>query len=107
MISKGSSVGSYAGTKNLTLERDERFPIRCTVQHYNVTDSAKVTEHAIREMKEVIEKTYITAVASGSLVCSDSDRHTEPVMAASAAAAAVPLEPVPFVASSDPIAKFL
>lgn len=96
VLSRGQYINKFTGTNNLTLERDERFPIRCTVQYYNVTDSAEVTEIQIKEISETIANTYKTATATGSLVLNNtSDRPTEPVIMSQ------------FIASSNPLVKFL
>ena len=96
VLSRGQYINKFTGTNNLTLERDEQFPIRCTVQYYNVTDSAEVTEIQIKEISETIANTYKTATATGSLVLNNtSDRPTEPVIMSQ------------FIASSNPLVKFL
>jgi hypothetical protein len=99
VLSRGELMGKFTGTKNLTLERDSRFPIRCTVQYYNVTDSAEITEAQIKEISETVSNTYKSATATGSLVLNKtSDRPTEPVLTK---------QTDPLVASSTPLVKFL
>ena len=55
VIKKGTKVGTYDGTRELTLERDDRFPIRCTVQYYNVTDVKEITETQMSEIAKMIK----------------------------------------------------
>jgi hypothetical protein len=97
VLSKGRSMGKHTGTNGLTLERDYRFPIRCTVQYYNVTDIAQVTEDQVKEIASTIDNTYKTAQATGSLVLGTTDRKTEPVLSPS----------VPFTATATPLVGFL
>ncbi len=99
VLSKGRSMGKHTGTNGLTLERDDRFPIRCTVQYYNVTDVAEVTEAQIKEISSTIDNTYKTALATGSLVLNTTERKTEPVFAQS-------VPSVPFTATTQPIVEF-
>jgi hypothetical protein len=77
VLSKGRDMGRFTGTKDLTLERDERFPIRCTVQYYNVTDVATLSEDQVKDLAQLIGKVYESAPATGSLVLSTTDRVTE------------------------------
>ena len=78
VLSKGRDMGAFTGTNGLTLERDDRFPIRCTVQYYNVTDVAIITEPQMKELSDTINTVYSTAPFTGSLVLSESTRVTEP-----------------------------
>lgn len=100
VLAKGRDMGEFTGTNNLTLTRDDRFPIRCTVQYYNVTDSSEISEAQIKDISETITNTYTGALASGSLVVSTTDRKTEPLLMP-------PVPEKPFVATSDPIVAFL
>ena len=77
VLSKGRDMGRFTGTNDLTLERDDRFPIRCTVQYYNVTDVATLSEDQVKDLAQLIGKVYESAPATGSLVLSTSDRVTE------------------------------
>ena len=61
----------YTGTRDLSLERDERFPIRCTIQYYNVTDTADVSETMLADIAG-----RLSADAS-SLVLNTTNRITE------------------------------
>ena len=78
VLSKGREMGRFTGTNSLILFRDPRYPIRCTYQSYNVTDSSTVTEAQIKEISEAINAVYAKSDASGSLVVGGkTDRKTE------------------------------
>lgn len=55
------------------LERDERFPVRCTIQYYNVTDTADISEAMFAEIASLLNH-----VSASSLVLNTTDRLTEP-----------------------------
>ena len=90
VLSLGNSQGPYVGTKgsqgqDLKLERDTDYPIRCTLQMYQVTDSPNIPEAVFKTMSDKIASIYKNAEASGSLVFSDTSvagltRLTEPVL---------------------------
>ncbi len=61
-----------------TLERDPRFPIRCTIQFYQATDTAELPESAYEMFANKIEQVYTTGAATGSLVTQHTLRLTEP-----------------------------
>src|SRR5665648_121651 len=68
MLKAGEGHSEYFGVADYELERDARFPIRCTLQYYKVTDSANIPESTFQEMKEKIHKAMTSGVATGSLV---------------------------------------
>ncbi len=76
-MSKGENKGAFTGTKGLALERNSEYPIRCTVQYYNVTDSPDITHEQLKEIGETVKKLYTGATATGSLVVGKSERVTE------------------------------
>ncbi len=80
IISAGSEQGRFEGTRGLALLRDDRFPIRCTVQYYNVTDVPRISDSQMRELAALINEAYSGALATGSLVTSNSNRETEPAL---------------------------
>ena len=102
VLSKGSNKGAFTGTNNLTLTRNTDFPIRCTVQYYNVTDSPEVTHEQIKEIAKTVTTLYTGAMATGSLVVGTSDRVTETTVPKTS----IPND-VPFVATSTPMASFI
>lgn len=97
VISKGEYVGQFEGTKDLALERDPRYPIRCTVQYYNVTDTQDITPEQIFAIADMVEKPYLGAKAVGTHVFGESNRTTKPDLAKAQ---------VSFSASSVPLVKF-
>lgn len=78
MLRLGREKGKFIGTKDLKLERDERFPIRCTFQYYRLTDENFISEEQVKDIAEQLNKVESKALASGSLVASNSERVTEP-----------------------------
>lgn len=81
MLSLGSKDGKFVGTRDLVLERDDRFPIRCTFQYYRTTDQDQVSEHDVKDIVAQLSQSSKVSVASGSLVLSTGDRKTEPDLA--------------------------
>lgn len=81
VLRAGSTHSEFKGVGDYTLERDEGYPIRCTIQFYKVTDTDDIPEEAFQEMREKIDKVYRTGTAFGSLVVGgDTGRQTESVM---------------------------
>ncbi len=72
------SKGDFIGTNGLALERDFRYPIRCTLQYYWITDSSELNENQIKQISEQLEKFYSHSSNKSSLVMSDTNRPTEP-----------------------------
>ena len=70
MLRAGAVKGDFKGVGQFTLERDERFPVRCTMQFYSLTDSAEIPEATFKEIREKIDKVERTGTAHGSLVVS-------------------------------------
>ncbi len=67
MLSVGATHSVFP-VINRKIERDTRFPIRCTVQKYLVTDSQEITESMWTEISEGINRIYSKSVSIGSLV---------------------------------------
>jgi hypothetical protein len=90
VLSLGDDKGEFTGTRGssgqyLKLERDTDYPIRCTLQFYQVTDSSCISARVFKHMGEKIDNVYRAAEASGSLVfstgpASGATRKTEPVL---------------------------
>lgn len=81
ILKTGKEVGPFKGTKDLKLERDDRYPIRVTVQFYKVTDTSELKESDVKSISEQISKVYSTGCDVGSLVLNDKTaRVTEPVL---------------------------
>jgi hypothetical protein len=78
VIGHGKVEGPYTEIDNLEIERDERFPIRVTVQFYKATSNGVVSESDMQEISSQIEKVYKKAEYVGSLVTQgDTGRPTE------------------------------
>lgn len=78
MLSVGKSHSKFEGIKDFTLERDTRFPIRCTCQFYKTTDEQTIPDEAWTEMKNRIDTIYTKGLAQGSLVTDGkTERKTE------------------------------
>lgn len=80
VIKTSDGFGKFIGTNNKSLERDPKFPIRCTVQYYKITDTTDISDSMIKEISEQINKQYNMASLNdkGSLVTENSNRITEP-----------------------------
>ena len=69
MLEKSTEVkGDYPGTRGLELERDDRFPIRLTVQIYTVTDESNLAPQVMKQIAERLEAVKTQGVNEGSLV---------------------------------------
>ena len=70
--------GPYTEMDGLAIERDERFPIRVTVQFYKATSNGVVSDADLDEIARQIEQVYSEADYVGSLVTEgDTRRPTE------------------------------
>lgn len=78
VIGHGELEGPYTEIANLDIERDEKFPIRVTVQYYKATSNGVVSEEDIKDIRAQIDKTYSQADYVGSLVVEGfTERPTE------------------------------
>jgi len=77
VIRVGKFHSKFHGVTSSTIERDTRFPIRCTIQFYKVTDQEDVPVEEFKEMAQNIDRIYKSTDKSGSLVVENSDRKTE------------------------------
>jgi len=78
VIGHGEIEGPFTEIDGLKIERDERFPIRVTVQFYKATSNGIVSEGDVQEIADQIERVYSEADYVGSLVVGGgSDRPTE------------------------------
>lgn len=73
VIGHGWNEGPFTEVDNLAIERDERFPVRVTVQFYKATATGQPTDGDIRTIKKEIDSVYKFADNVGSLV---TDGHT-------------------------------
>jgi len=79
VIGHGDDEGPYTELDDLTIERDDRFPVRVTVQFYQATSNGAVTTEDIDRMAAQIDAVYAKADYVGSLVVpkpSDKQRPT-------------------------------
>lgn len=68
VVQAGPPEGPWIGLNGRTLRRDERFPIRATVQFYQATSSAAVSAQDVERIARSIQQVYLDADAVGSLV---------------------------------------
>ena len=78
VIGHGKVEGPFTEIAGLDIERDERYPVRVTVQFYKATGNGVVSEADIKEIKSQIQRVYKQADYVGSLVVNgDTKRPTE------------------------------
>jgi hypothetical protein len=84
VIGHGKVEGPYTEIDDLEIERDDRFPIRVTVQFYKATSNGVLSADDARSIAEQIDRVYAEASYVGSLVVEgDTGRPTEPVLSGS------------------------
>lgn len=78
----GEAIGKWPGTNpEIVIQRDPRYPIRCTIQYYRVTDTADIPDITLAEIASQVRHLYDSAPISdkGSLVIETNPaRVTEP-----------------------------
>jgi hypothetical protein len=74
VIGFGADRGPFREMDGRRLVRDERFPIRVTVQFYKATSNGVVSDEDLRSMKAEIDRVYSNADYVGSLVVPDGER---------------------------------
>jgi hypothetical protein len=96
VLRAGTEKGSYTGTKNYVLERDDRYPIRCTLQYYKVTDSGDISDSQMKELSVQLNRIYnsVDDSAKGSLVVNETNRVTETTKTTEVAYKAFPGQPL-------------
>lgn len=78
VISHGRVEGPFTEIDGLSIERDERFPVRVTVQFYKATSNGVVSDEDIAQVRSEIDRVYKNADYVGSLVTEgDTGRPTE------------------------------
>lgn len=78
VIGHGEVEGPFTEIDGLEIERDDRFPIRVTVQFYKATSNGAVSEKDMKEINDQIARVYQEADYVGSLVVDgDTGRPTE------------------------------
>jgi hypothetical protein len=68
VIGHGPVEGPFTEIHDLAIERDERFPVRVTVQFYKATSNGVVTDADVREVRKQIDQVYDQGDYVGSLV---------------------------------------
>lgn len=68
VIGHGDLEGPFTEIDNLSIERDDRFPVRVTVQFYKATSNGVVSEADVRAIKNQIDAIYSLSDSVGSLV---------------------------------------
>jgi hypothetical protein len=80
ILSHGKELGTFDNVTQ-TMERDERFPIRCTIQYYMLTDSPTVSSEMLSEMKNKIDSVYANGDNIGSLVVDETTKRNGTMLA--------------------------
>jgi hypothetical protein len=68
VLGHGEDEGPFTELDGLTIERDDRFPVRVTVQFYQATSNGVVSQDDIDRMAAQVDKVYSKADYVGSLV---------------------------------------
>ncbi len=74
VIGFGADQGVFREMAGRALKRDDRFPIRVTVQFYKATSNGVVSDGDLQSMKAEIDRVYSNADFVGSLVVPNGDR---------------------------------
>ena len=77
VIGHGEVEGPFAEIDGLEIERDDRYPVRVTVQFYKATSNGVVAPEDMAEITGQIQRVYREADYVGSLVLEESHRLTE------------------------------
>ncbi len=76
VIGHGRALGPFVEMGGLRLVRDERFPIRITIQFYRATSNGVVSDADLQDVARQIEAVYRHADFVGSLVVGSQQRPT-------------------------------
>ncbi|MEM9071404.1 MAG: hypothetical protein AAGE52_23055 [Myxococcota bacterium] len=74
VIGHGEALGPFREMGGLRLVRDDRFPVRVTMQFYKATSNGVVSDADIADAHRQIERVYEDGDFVGSLVVPSSDR---------------------------------
>lgn len=74
VIGHGDDMGPFGEMGGLELVRDERFPIRVTVQFYKATSNGAVSDQDLASAASQIDKVYASGDFVGSLVVPEGKR---------------------------------
>ncbi|MGV3617823.1 MAG: hypothetical protein ACO1SV_21065 [Fimbriimonas sp.] len=68
VIGHGDLEGPFTEIDNLAIERDDRFPVRVTVQFYKATSNGVVNAGDMSAIKSEVDRVYAESDSVGSLV---------------------------------------
>jgi len=68
VIGHGPAEGPYRELRGLPIERDDRFPVRVTVQFYKATSNGVVTDRDVADIRAQIDRVYADSNYVSSLV---------------------------------------
>lgn len=74
VLGHGKDLGAVTEGEKLKLERDDRFPVRVTVQFYKATSNGVISDQDLKDAKAAIDKVYAKADFVGSLVVPEGAR---------------------------------
>lgn len=74
VIGHGDALGPFTEMNGLKLERDDRFPVRVTVQFYKATSNGVVDEADLKAAHAQIQDVYEKGDYVGSLVVPEGER---------------------------------
>jgi hypothetical protein len=74
VLGHGEAMGPHEECGGLELVRDERFPVRVTVQFYKATSNGVVSDSDLADVERSIKRTYESADFVGSLVVPTSEQ---------------------------------
>ncbi len=78
VIGHGELEGPFTEVDGLPIKRDERYPVRVTVQFYQATSTGRVTDGQLQEIKSQLDRVYADGDYVGSLVVAgETGRPTE------------------------------
>lgn len=75
VIGHGAVEGPFSEIDGLAIERDDRYPIRVTVQFYKATSNGVVSEQDMADIARQIRRVYEQADYVGSLVVRKLESH--------------------------------
>ena len=68
VLGHGPSEGPFTELDNLTIQRDDRFPVRVTLQFYQATSNGVISKDNVKAMAAQIKRVYGKGDYVGSLV---------------------------------------
>jgi hypothetical protein len=97
VLGHGKDLGPVVEGHKLTLERDDRFPVRVTVQFYKATSNGVVSTDDLKAVKQQIDAVYARGDHVGSLVVPEGARHrpTDWILGKTPTAKPTPPAPMP------------